>query len=126
MHTLDDRAATNSVQQQLRHPAEKVVPDDDRDRPQNAEGYKCRRFGQFEPACRQREPDQHESNENRSMQECNQLVVEFTRRAADNLHDDARNDKVGQLAEDNENERYCSGLQIDVRAQELDPRLDLY
>ena len=60
------------------------------------------------------------------MQQRDKIIVELARGPADNLCDDPRNQEVGQLANEDENDRDRHGLQINVWAQELGPGLNLF
>jgi len=113
------------IQQKLNQPAEKGVPDNNCDCSQNTERNELRRFRQAKPSCPHRKPDEHKGDKNRPMQQRNKIVVEFIGRPAYDLRDNSRNQEIGQLAKKNETDRDSCGLQINVRAHELNPGLNL-
>ena len=59
------------------------------------------------------------------MQQGNQVVVQIRLRPAGYPGDNSGNDDIGDLADNNKDDRDCDRLNIDIRAKELGPTLNL-
>jgi len=59
------------------------------------------------------------------VQQGNQVVVQIRLRPAGYPGDNSGNDDIGDLADDNKDDRDCDRLNIDIRAKELGPTLNL-